>query len=208
MKLLNALSPRTKFVLMFILFAAPITASYLMFFFWKPAATNNFGELVTPVIAMPLEKFALQDGKDAPSGAADTALRGKWLMVMRDSGACEAACVKKLYAMRQTRLILNKDMGRVARVFLIDDGVSPSAQLQRDFAGTAFVSARDSAWLKLLPRDKNSAGDGRGHLYAIDPAGYLFMRYPADGDIKQVAADFRRVLKASQLGKDFEGSRK
>jgi hypothetical protein len=32
------------------------------------------------------------------------------------------------------------------------------------------------------------------------------MRYRADQDIKEIAADLRRVLKASQLGKDMEGA--
>jgi hypothetical protein len=36
--------------------------------------------------------------------------------------------------------------------------------------------------------------------------GNLFMSYRADQDIKQLAADLRRVLKASQLGKDMESA--
>jgi cytochrome oxidase Cu insertion factor (SCO1/SenC/PrrC family) len=204
MKLSNILTPRVKFVLMFILFALPITASYLMFFFWKPKTTNNFGELITPVVAMPQEKFLITDGKDAPQNVLDKGLRGKWLMVTRDSGACDQACAKKLYTMRQARLILSKELDRVVRVVLIDDATPMSPQIQQDFAGAAFVAAKDSAWLAKLPREANDATNGRGYIYAIDPMGNLFMRYKADEDIKELAADFRRVLKASQLGKDFE----
>jgi cytochrome oxidase Cu insertion factor (SCO1/SenC/PrrC family) len=199
------LSPRTKFVLMFILFAMPITASYLTFFFWKPKATANFGELIAPVIALPEEKFVMTDGKDAPTNAGDKALRGKWLIVTRDSGACDQACSKKLYTMRQARLILGKELDRVARVMLIDDAMPLASQISTDFAGTAFVSAKDSGWLSKLPRETNDATGGRGYFYAVDPMGNLFMRYKADEDIKELAADFRRVLKASQLGKDLEG---
>ncbi len=205
MKFSFSLSAKTKFVLMFILFALPITASYLAFFFWKPKVTNNFGELITPVIVMPMVKFDLLDGSDAPQAAGEKSLRGKWLMVMRDSGSCDADCTKKLYTMRQARLILNKDLNRVARVFLIDDGVTPNAQLQQDFAGTAFVTAGGSGWLDRLPHENGDLTNGRGYIYAVDPMGNLFMRYKAGDDIKNIAADFRRVLKASQLGKDFEG---
>jgi cytochrome oxidase Cu insertion factor (SCO1/SenC/PrrC family) len=204
MKLSTILTPRVKFVLMFILFALPITASYLMFFFWKPKATNNFGELITPVIAMPQEQFTITDGKDAPQNVLDKGLRGKWLMVTRDSGTCDEACGKKLYTMRQARLILSKELDRVVRVVLVDDATPLSPQMQQDFAGAAFVAAKDSAWLAKLPREANDATNGRGYIYAIDPMGNLFMRYKADEDIKELAADFRRVLKASQLGKDFE----
>lgn len=204
MKLIPNLSPRVKFVLMFVLFALPITASYLMFFFWKPKVTNNYGELIVPVVELPQEKLIIADGKDAPQNVLDKGLRGKWLMVTRDSGACDAACSKKLYTMRQARLILSKQLDRVVRVALIDDAIEPSQQLRQDFAGVAFVSAKDSAWLAKLPREATDSTNGRGYIYAVDPMGNVFMRYKADQDIKELAADFRRVLKASQLGKDFE----
>ncbi len=200
------LSPRTKFVLMFILFAMPITASYLTFFFWKPTTTNNFGELIRPVVALPIEKFAAADGKDAPANAAATGYRGKWLLVTQDAGACDAGCAAKLYAMRQARLLVSKDLDRVARVMLIDDDAVPSEPITKDFAGMAFVAAKSSPWLRLLPRPANDQTAGRGYIYAVDPMGNVFMRYRADQDIKEIAADLRRVLKASQLGKDMEGA--
>ncbi len=204
MKLISNLSPRTKFVLMFILFALPITTSYLMFFFWKPKFTNNFGELIVPVVALPQEKFNVADGKDAPQNVLDKSFRGKWLMVTRDSGACDADCTKKLYTMRQARVMLSKDLERVVRVVLIDDANEPSAQLRQDFAGAAFVKAKDSAWLASLPRVSSDTTNGRGYIYAVDPMGNVFMRYTSDHDIKELSADFRKVLKASQLGKEFE----
>lgn len=199
------ISPRTKFVLMFLLFAMPITLSYVMFFFWKPTTTNNFGELISPVVLLPEEKFTVLDGKDAPPNAAAKAMRGKWLIVTRDSGTCDTACLSKLYTMRQARLLAGKELDRVARVMLIDDDVAPTASMQVDYAGTAFVSAKNSAWLGKLPRKSDDTTNGRGYIYAVDPMGNLFMRYDAKEDIKELAADLRRVLKASKLGKDMEG---
>lgn len=200
------ISPRTKFVLMFILFAMPITGSYLMFFFWKPKVTNNFGELISPVVPLSAERFTALDAKDAPAGAAATGLRGKWLIITRDGGSCEAVCLKKLYTMRQARLMVGKELDRVVRVMLIDDDQPPSSQMLTDYAGTAFVSAKTSAWLAKLPRKPDDASNGRGYIYAVDPMGNLFMRYQADEEIKDLAADLRRVLKASQLGKDMESA--
>ena len=200
------LSPRTKFVLMFVLFAMPITFSYLAYFFWKPTTTNNFGELIRPVVSLPIEKFTATDGKDALPNAAATGYRGKWLLVTRDSSACDASCAAKLYAMRQARLLVSKDIERVARVMLIDDDAAPSDAISRDFAGMAFVAAKSSAWLATLPRAAHDQSGGRGFIYAVDPMGNVFMRYRADQDIKEIAADLRRVLKASQLGKDMEGA--
>jgi hypothetical protein len=192
---------------MFILFAMPITASYLMFFFWKPKVTSNFGELISPVVALPVERFSAVDAADAPEGAAQNGMRGKWLLLTRDTGACDASCEKKLYTIKQARLLVGpKDLERVVRVMLIDDDAPISAQARTGFAGTAFVSAKGSGWLARLPREANDTSDGRGYIFAIDPMGNLFMRYKADEDIKELAADMRRVLKASQLGKDMEGA--
>jgi hypothetical protein len=108
--------------------------------------------------------------------------------------------------MRQARLLVSKDIERVARVMLIDDDAAPSDAVTRDFAGMAFVAAKSSAWLATLPRAANDQSGGRGFIYAVDPMGNVFMRYRADQDIKEIAADLRRVLKASQLGKDMEGA--
>ncbi len=204
MKLLAWLSPRTKFVLMFVLFATPITVSYLMFFFWTPKATNNFGELISPVVQLPLEALVVTDGTDAAPDLATKALRGKWLLLTRDGGACEQTCAHKLYAMRQARLLAGREQERVVRVMLIDDQTVPSAQVLQDFAGTAFVAASASAWLSRLPVELADQSQGRNYIYAVDPVGNVFMRYRADQNIKELAADLRRVLKASQLGKNME----
>jgi len=200
------LSPRTKFVLMFVLFSMPIAASYLMFFFWQPTATSNFGELIRPVVVLPELGFRAVDATDAPAAAASKGMRGKWLLLARDGGACEFNCADKLYRMRQARLLVGKDLDRVARVLLIDDGSSPTEKTLKDSAGMAFLAAKDSVWLSRLPVEPNDTTQGRGYIYAVDPMGNLFMRYRADVDIKMLAADMRRVLKASQLGKEMEGT--
>jgi hypothetical protein len=106
--------------------------------------------------------------------------------------------------MRQARLLVSKDLDRVARVMLIDDDVPVSDKLKQDFAGMGLVSAKSSSWLAKLPRAADDVSGGRGYIYAVDPMGNLFMRYRSDEDIKELAADLRRVLKASQLGKDLE----
>jgi hypothetical protein len=198
------LSPRTKFVLMFILFAMPITASYLTYFFWTPDTTNNFGTLIRPVVTLPPTNLKVVGGSDFPEGMRAQSLRGRWLVVTRDSGVCENECAQKLYAMRQVRLLAGKDLDRVARVLLIDDATPFASTRAREFEGTAWVEAAPEAWLSLLPRPAGDAAP-RDWLYLVDPMGNIFMRYPANEDIKRISADLKRVLKASQLGKEMEG---
>lgn len=198
------MTPRTKFVMIFLLFSVPFAASTITFLVWKPSATNNYGELIAPVVPLPEIKLLPIESMLPTSDAIgsdnkeliEKSLRGKWLMLTRDSGACEAACRKKLYAMRQARLSLGREQDRVLRVLLVDDDIVPSAALAQDFAGTIWISAKSSPWLKLLP----APADSRNHLYGVDTLGNVFMRYDADPDIKRMMQDFKQVLKASQIG--------
>jgi hypothetical protein len=46
---------------------------------------------------------------------------GKWIMVKVGGGACDEACARQLFAMRQLRTMQGKNMDRVERVWLITD---------------------------------------------------------------------------------------
>jgi hypothetical protein len=190
------MTQRTKFLLLVALFIVPTIASFIAFYFFPPSKTTNYGTLISPVIVFPqAPTIRLDAGKDplVPS------LRGKWLMITRDSGLCQAACQKKLYAMRQARLILGRDQDRVLRVVLVDDDVPPALSLQNTYEGTVWISAKSHPWLVALPSSPEDAS-GRGSIYAVDTLGNLFMRYTGDPDIKRLSNDIQRVLKASQIG--------
>lgn len=193
------MSPRAKMVLIFVLFSVPTVASFLTYFFAAPPAnTANYGELLSPPISLPELKSAFSDGADLPQMVRDNGLRGKWLIVTRDGGACDAVCDKKLYAMRQAKLILGREMDRVARLVLVDDGAKPNAEKLTAYAGTAWMDSA-STWLGAMPQAKENEV-ARGYIYVVDPLGNLFMRYPAEPDIKRMANDLKRLLKASQIG--------
>ena len=194
------MSSRMKLSLMMALFALPTLASFTAFYWFPPTKTNNYGELISPVINLPALPLSVVDGADATRGEGEHGLRGKWLIVTRDGGGCEATCEQKLFAMRQTRLIVGREMDRVVRVVLIEDDAKPPAELVRRYQGTAWVSAKSSPWLSRLPTPTQDASNGRAFFYAVDPLGNVFMRYGADADTKLIAKDLRQVLKASQIG--------
>lgn len=198
------MSPRTKFVLIFLLFSVPFVGSTLVFLFWTPTTTSNYGLLLSPVVTLPEAKLGFIDQGAADKEVAERALRGKWLMLIRDSGHCEAACQKKLYTMRQSRLVLGREQDRVLRVVLVDDDVKPSQALLKEYAGTVWIAAKSAPWLAALAGEKKASiedvDNGRNHIYGVDTIGNVFIRYGADPDIKRMTADFQRVLKASQIG--------
>ena len=53
-----------------------------------------------------------------------------------------------------------------------------------------------------VPRDgaRRAARRAPTRIYLIDPLGNLVLRYPADPDIKGIAKDLERLLRASRIG--------
>jgi len=194
------MSPRSKLALLIALFALPTLVSFATFYWFPPTKTSNYGELISPVVNLPPLPLRILDGADAPQGAGEQGLRGKWLLVTRDGGACRAECEQKLFAMRQSRLIVGREMDRVVRVILIDDDTKLSEELIKRYQGTAWVSAKSSPWLSRFPLPAEDTSNGRAFFYAVDPLGNVFMRYGAAADVKLIAKDLQRVLKASQIG--------
>jgi cytochrome oxidase Cu insertion factor (SCO1/SenC/PrrC family) len=185
---------RAKFLLIVTLFALPIIASYLTYFLWPPqGGVKNYGELITPeTLPETLTLTALETG--VPTTLKT--LRGKWLLVQVDAGGCPQTCEQKLYAMRQVRLMQGREQDRVLRLWLVEDGKSPSVQRQQKYAGTLLFADPARALIAKLAAHL----DPKQGIYMIDPRGNLMMRWPADADIKRMHKDIERLLKASQMG--------
>ena len=169
---------RLKLALLGLFFLLPFAASWVV---WRydlvAGATGNYGTLLAPrPIALP-----------APE------LRGKWVLVQLDGGACDAGCERKLYVMRQVRRAQGKDMQRVARLWLLTDGARPSAELLAAIEGTVTAPAQGFA---PFPADHSATE----HLYLVDPLGNLMMRFPRDPDPSRVIKDLQRLLRASGFG--------
>jgi cytochrome oxidase Cu insertion factor (SCO1/SenC/PrrC family) len=184
------IGPRAKLVLLAGLFALPIAASLIAYRFRDSEPTANYGELLLPpaqVSAQPFESAAAGRFRFAD-------LAGRWILVVSDSGDCPEACAEKLLTLRQVRLALGRDAGRVARVFVVDDLRRPAAGALKEFDGTvvAFTPAGMS-----LP---TGAANDRAHIYLVDPRGNVMMRWPAKGEGKRILGDLKRLLKASQIG--------
>jgi len=123
-----------------------------------------------------------------PFALAD--LRGKWVLLTAADGACDAACAKALYATRQARTIQGREMERIQRVWLVTAGTPPPAVMAEHPDLTAIVTAEG---LAAFPA-------GADRTYLVDPLGNLVLAYPLDPDIKAVARDITRLLRASRIG--------
>jgi len=170
---------------------APVLGSYLLYWFWLPQQHTNYGALIEP---KPMPSGALErlDGKSF----AFSELRGRWVFVVTDSGACGAKCEEKLWKIRQVRQAQGKELGRIERVFLVDGGVAPEPRIEQEYVGTWFVKSGDGGVLRALPAE----GTARDHIYLVDPLGNLMMRFPPDAEPKRMIKDLGRLLKYSRTG--------
>lgn len=170
---------------------APVLGSYLLYWFWAPDRFTNYGALIE---ARPVPKIALET--TAGEKFAFEQLKGHWIFVATDAGACGASCEEKLWKMRQVRQAQGKELGRIERVFLLEDAQPPSEQIRTDYKGTWFVRAKDGKLPEMLPAPQSS----RKHIYLIDPLGNLMLRFPEDADPKLMIKDMTRLLKYSRVG--------
>ncbi len=171
---------RLQLALIALFFALPVAASFIVWWLdLAPGATGNYGTLLSPKpVAAP----------------AVAALRGRWILVQFDGGACDSACEHKLYLMRQVRRAQGKEMQRIERLWLVTDAVRPSARLAAAIEGTVIAPAGEAA--REFPAERSQ----REHVYVVDPLGNLMMRFPRDPDPMRVIKDLQRLLRASQFG--------
>lgn len=183
---------RIKMLLILAVCAAPVIASYVTFYFVKPAGRVNHGVLIDPARPLPEASFRLTDGK--PVRLSE--LRGKWLLLTTDAGACAEACRDKLFKMRQLRTMQGKERERIERVWLITDEEPLDTMLMREYDGMRMLRAGGNALLRELPFE----GRQSDQIYLIDPLGNLVMRYPRDIDPMKMNKDIGRLLKYSGIG--------
>jgi hypothetical protein len=176
--------------LIFLVCVIPFVASYLVYYLWPPQSRMNYGLLIDPRM-LPAAPLARLDG----SRFLFADLKGRWVLLQIDSSACADACRRKLYHMRQLRLIQGKDMGRIERLWLIRDDGSPDPALLRDYEGTHVVRASAAA-ISGFPAE----GDPAGHIYLVDPLGNLMLRFPRDAEPGRMKKDLERLLKVSKVG--------
>ena len=119
-------------------------------------------------------------------------LRGRWVLVAHDGGDCDAACERRLYATRQARTMQGKEQERIVRVWFVEGERAPVAALLAQHPELVVARVPDAVAARFP--------GGTPPLYLVDPLGNLVLRYPDDPDIKGIARDLTRLLKASRIG--------
>jgi predicted nucleic acid-binding Zn ribbon protein len=185
---------RLQMLLVLLVCAAPVIASYFTYYVIRPAAGTNFGELIEPNRDLPpAAQLPLHDLQRRPVDPAT--LRGQWLLIVVAEGRCDERCEELLYAQRQLRESLGRDKDRLDRVWLVtgDAPVRPDLLPAMQQATVLYAP-----WQSLVQWLQPAPGESlQNHLYLVDPMGRWMMRFPARVQLPKVKRDLDRLLRAS-----------
>ncbi len=187
-------SGRWKMLLVLLLCASPVIASYITYYFIRPEGRRNFGELINPQRVVPNLDATLLSGASTNLQK----LTGQWLLVSVSGGGCDTSCQKHLYLQRQLRETLGKEKDRLDWVWLVSDTVPiPDALMPalKDATVLRLPAEQITNWIQ--PAQNQQLAD---HLYLIDPMGNWMMRFPPGLDAaaaKKAKSDIDRVMRAS-----------
>ncbi|MEY3783627.1 MAG: cytochrome oxidase assembly protein Sco1/SenC family [Pseudomonadota bacterium] len=185
---------RWKMLMVLLLCASPVIASYFAYYVIRPEGRRNFGELINPQRIVPNLNATSLDGKSVNLQT----LTGQWLLVSVSGGACDALCQKHLYLQRQLRESLGKEKDRLDWVWLVSDAapIAPAIlPAMKDATVLRMHAEQITTWMQAAQGQQLA-----DHLYLIDPMGNWMMRFPPGLDAaaaKKAKSDIDRVMRAS-----------
>ncbi len=182
---------RLQLALLSLVFFGPLILAAWLYFSGSgltPEGRTNHGALLEPIVSI---------RESLPGTSVIERGDGRWLLVHVNEGACDEECEFALYTLRQSRLMLGKEMDRLERVFLHGDTAPDTVLLAEQHAG--LISATDSD-LSALLRNKKPAELPAGGFYLVDPLGNLVMYFHPDIDPSDMVDDIKRLLKHSRIG--------
>jgi len=194
---------RIQMLLLLLACAAPVIASYLAYYVFKPeGGKTNFGTLVQPA-------------QDMNPAWFDIPFNGKWtLLVARPAGECtikNELCLEALFLMRQLRIAVGRESSRVQLVWVNTDGkpVDPEVLLAYDQKTAGFQ-------ILSLPADPNLRAefdawlnrDGAGQkIQLIDPSPAKMMIFPVTNSPKEFGSmkkDLEKLLRLNRKGEKLQ----
>lgn len=186
---------RLKMLLVLLVCALPVLASYLTFYVVRPGGGGAaYAALIDPVVAMPEAVAQDLDGRAVPLRQ----LHGQWLLIVVGDAACGAACEQRLFTQRQLREMTGRERERIDKLWLVTDDAMPAPALRQALEATPgmhilrWPRAQVAQWLR--PAAGRALDD---HLYLVDPLGRWMMRAPAEPDPARLKRDLERLLRAA-----------
>lgn len=184
-------------IILLLLFLLPVTASWYLVFFTDYARDGEgaeHGSLIKP--ARQLDDVQLMRVNE--SSIEPASLYGEWSLLFFIDGTCEETCTETLYRIRQIRLATGKEMHRIQRVAIINEGDGSvfSNYLSKNFLGQYYAHKDDLSGDFIRQFQDQNVNDKMA-VFLIDPRGFLMMRYSSDAEPSGIIRDLSRLLRIS-----------
>lgn len=190
---------RIQMLLLLLACASPVIASYFAYYVIKPAGgKTNLGTLVYPA-------------QEFNTAWLDTPTQGKWtLLIARPAGDCQIKdekCIEALFLMRQVRVAMGRESGRLQLIWVNTDGNLVDPEVTKIYdekaAGLRVVvlpsnpklRSEFEAWL-------NKEGAGQ-QIQLLDPTPAKMMHFPVTNSPKEFSSmkkDLEKLLKLNHKG--------
>ncbi len=183
---------RLQLALIAAVFLGPLLIAALLYFQGaplQPAGRTNNGALLEPHINVRTELSGLRIGEHYDGTS--------WLLLYSDSDPCNDGCRSALYTLRQSRLMLGKEMDRLQRVFLHGDTAPDTVFVAEEHQGLITI---EGGSLTGLLNNKRPAVLPAGGYFLIDPLGNLVMYFRPDIDPADMVDDIKHLLRLSRIG--------
>jgi hypothetical protein len=172
-------------------FLGPVLIAALLYFQGtplQPAGRTNHGALLEPHMNVREELLFLRESENQDSS---------WLLLYTNPAPCDEPCRAALHTLRQSRLMLGKEMDRLQRVFLHGDTAPDRVFVTEEHEG--LITTQDSRLAGLLD-NKRPAELPAGGYFLIDPLGNLVMYFRPDIDPADMVDDIKHLLRLSRIG--------
>lgn len=182
---------RIQFLLIAAVFLGPLLLAAWMYYAGQdlaPAGRSNHGALLDPIVKLTDE---------LPESPLHAHNDGHWVLLYANSGRCDESCEHSLYTLRQSRLMLGKEMDRLVRVFLHGDHLPDTVMLADEHQG--LITLQDGSLGRLLDNNRPAA-QAEGGFFLADPLGNLVMYFPPEIDPAAMVEDIKHLLELSRIG--------
>ena len=182
---------RVQLLLIATVFLGPLVLAAWLYFAAQdltPEGRTNNGVLLQPIVNLP---------DMLPGSPLHAHNDGHWVLLYTNTGGCDEACEYSLYTLRQSRLMLGKEMDRVKRVFLHGTESPDTLFIAEEHKG--LITLRDADLRAVLDNKKPESLTGGGY-YLIDPHGNLVMYFRPGINPREMVDDIKRLLKLSRIG--------
>ena len=193
---------RIQMLLLLLACASPVIASYFAYYVIKPAGgKTNLGTLVYPA-------------QEFNTAWLDTPIQGKWtLLIARPAGDCQIKdekCIEALFLMRQVRVAMGRESGRLQLIWVNTDGKPIDPEVTKIYdektAGLKVIALPSDPKLRSEFEDwlnKEKAGQ---QIQLLDPTPAKMMYFPVTNSPKEFSSmkkDLEKLLKLNHKGENL-----